>query len=138
MDPFTTPPLPTPDGQTRTTPVATIERGDWKSAPPVVKGWAYPLTWLSIIIFGMILIASLFTNDRSISDKVGGTVVCGIILAISIWLNQALKKGVRAAWTVQIIASAFGVLGFPVGTLIHGYILSQWFKPETKAWFGMN
>ena len=57
-------------------------------------------------------------------------------LAVSIWLYAGISKGIRSAWTVQIVYSAFGLMGFPLGTLINGYLLSQWFRDDTKAWFG--
>ncbi|MBV9867085.1 MAG: hypothetical protein JO316_17155 [Abitibacteriaceae bacterium] len=75
------------------------------------------------------------------AGPVGGIVMAffyGLLLAVDIWLNRALKQGTPAAWTVQIVLSALGLCGFPIGTLIHGYILSQWFSPETKAWFGLS
>jgi len=139
MEPFNSPPpIPTPDGQIQTMPASTAARGDWQAAPKIIKGWAYPLTWLAIVLFALFIVVALVSRDIPVTGKLGLALLYAVFLAISIWLNRALKKGVQAAWTVQIIVSVLGLLGFPLGTLIHGYILSQWFKPETKAWFGMS
>jgi hypothetical protein len=132
-------PIPSPDGNVRAPEPVTsnVVRGDWKSTPIVIRGWAYPLTWLYIGLFVLAFIAGLMSKD-SASEKIGGLVIISLILAVFIWLNRALRLGTSAAWTVQLVASVVGLLAFPLGTLIHGYILSQWFKPETKAWFGRN
>lgn len=137
MNDFNQPPIPDPFQTTTALPV--IAR-DWQSAPPIVKGWAYPLTWLGIVVFPLLIIAVLATggNSQSPAEGIAAAVVYGVFFVVTIWLNRALKKGTAVAWTVQIILSVLGLCGFPVGTLIHGYILSQWFKPETKAWFGVN
>ncbi len=136
-DPYR-PPIASPDGNVAPLPPASTVRGDWKSAPKIVRGWAYPLTWLGIIILPFILAGSLLSGNASGAARVGVAVLYGILLGGDIWLNRALRTGNRAAWTGQIVLSCFGLLGFPLGTAIHAYILSQWFKPETKAWFGQS
>lgn len=140
QSPYSQPPIPSPDGNLP--PVApVVSNGDWQSAPPIVRGWAYPLTWLAIVVFPILILVSLMGGDKDLSSP-GERIILAAIYALffggAIWLNRALKKGAPAAWIVQIIFSALGLLGFPLGTIIHGYILSQWFKPETKAWFGQS
>ena len=137
MNDFNQPPIPDPFQQQ---PVPQLASRDWKSAPPIVKGWAYPLTWLGIIILPLIIIAAIagVGDNQSTFERIAAAGLYSVLLAVDIWLNRALKKGTSAAWTVQMIISILGLCGFPVGTLIHGYILSQWFKPETKAWFGVQ
>ena len=157
-DPFYTPPAPgkpsalnTPGenapGSYAPPGVAPVQR-EWKDAPSIVKGGAYPLAWLAIVIIPLVMIAVLAgVSDDSGRGNLPGSdpvergvylVIFGVLLGINIWLNRALKRGASAAWVVQIIISVLGLLSFPVGTLIHGYLLSQWFKPETKAWFGRS
>ena len=90
----------------------------------------------------------------------GGPNVEGIVflvflvtfLAVNSWLNRGLLSGKAAAWVTQLVLST---LAFALSLLnitsprfnpilpiiiiaIHGFILSQWFKPETKAWFGKS
>jgi hypothetical protein len=94
---------------------------------------------LAIVVFPILVLVSLMGGDSDASSPAERVILAAIYALFfggAIWLNRALKKGAPAAWVVQIIWSALGLLGFPLGTLIHGYILSQWFKPETKAWFG--
>jgi uncharacterized membrane protein YeaQ/YmgE (transglycosylase-associated protein family) len=129
------PPLPTPDGYLP--PVVSIQTGgDWKSAPKIVKNWAYQLTWVVLFFLTIGLLAGLFSVWESAGEKVFGVVFTGLIAALFLWLGRALKNGAPAAWTVQIIVSVIGLLFFPFWTLVNIYVLSQWFKPETKAWFG--
>ena len=139
--PFSTPPpIPTPDGNLSPVqrPDLVINRSDWKSAPPIVRGWAYPLTWLNIVATPVIMLASFADGNSVSAEKISLSVFLGLLFIFVVWLNRVLKKGAPAAWNGQIVLSIIGLFGFPVGTLINVYILSQWFKPETKAWFGRS
>ena len=129
-------PAPTPEPGFAATPVRVSE--DWKDAPVVVKGWAYVLTWLAIIVLPLVIVATFFMEGQDSAEKVPLALFYLALWGVEIWLNRALKKGMQAGWIVQIIISVLGLLAFPLGTLIHAYILSQWFKPETKAWFGQT
>ena len=53
------------------------------------------------------------------------------------WLLIGLKRGTKAAYYVQLAVSILGLLNFPFGIVVNVYILYQWFRPETKAWFGV-
>ena len=153
--PFSTPPpIPTPDGNfTPVQPQATImDRSDWKTAPSIVRGWAYPLTWLGIVVLPFAMLGTMALISRAGIIAVLLLAFFVALFAADIWLNQNFKKGAPAAWVLQIVLSSLSVLSLPislltrggnpigsiVGFLIHGYILSQWFKPETKAWFGRS
>ena len=118
-----------------------FENKDWNNAPKIVRQWAYPLTWLAIIITPLALLA-LFIGEESanyaLEIKLVGAFLYLLGWIISIWHNRALKRGQPLAWNAQIVSSTFGLCGFPLGTFISIYVLSQWFKPETKAWFGQN
>jgi hypothetical protein len=112
-------------------------RGEWKDAPKVVKAWAYPLTWLSIVLLPLVILAVMLNSDAgNLAERIGQAVLYFLLWAVAIWQNGALKRAAPSAWITQIILSVIGLLGFPLGTIINGYILSQWFQPETKAWFG--
>ncbi|HVF85837.1 MAG TPA: hypothetical protein VM821_07625 [Abditibacteriaceae bacterium] len=154
--PYSSPPIPTPDGnipppQPRDT---TIVLGDWEAAPKTVRSWAYPVTWLSIVVLLLwaLRIVSIFPRRPMVgviaprqffglynpTDPLGfwySVVLLFIValIAFNAWLNIALKKGISAAWEFQILLSAIGLFMFPLGTAINAYILSHWFKPETKA-----
>lgn len=152
QDPTFRPPLPTPDGQIAPPLTPTYAPGDWQSAPTVVKGWVYPLTWLSIVFLPFVLIG-LFRALSIMGNMVVPLIILnGAFLVTQIWLNRNVKKRTPAAWVVQIVFSgiviasqawgmgqngANGIAGI-IGILIHVYILSQWFKPEVKAWFGRS
>ena len=94
----------------------------WGNAPVGVRN-ARALAWLG----------TLFT--------VGSTLAFlgfySLLFPFYIWLLVGLKRGTKAAYYVQMILSIVGLIGFPIGTLINGYILATWFRPETKAWFGV-
>ncbi|HEX8551783.1 MAG TPA: hypothetical protein VF681_09535 [Abditibacteriaceae bacterium] len=112
-----------------------LNSGDWQSAPIVIRGWAYTLSILGMIVVALVGIAGL-TQNEPIAEKIGGLLFVGLLFGTFFWQRKAIRRGAANAWVVQIILSALGLLAFPLGTLIHGYILSQWFKPEVKAWFG--
>src|ERR1043165_8488816 len=108
---------------------------DWQSAPKIVKGWSYQLSWLAIVVAVLGIVLVPLGGQLSPAERLGGVIFYAVLLALYVWLNRALKNGVPAAWTAQMILSILGLIAFPLGTLIHGYILSQWFKPENRAWF---
>lgn len=142
QQPFSSPPIPAPDEQYVPSTLLTGPR-DWKSAPQIVKSVAL-LAFVGMVFTPLLILMGIF--GLTSSPRVQASLPYNITLltfyfllfAASAWLRFALKKAVPAAWTVQLVLSCLGVLGFPIGTLIHGYILSQWFKPETKAWFGLQ
>ena len=139
MNDFGHPPIPSPDQLPSDFTPTSIQR-EWKDAPKIVTGWAYPLTWLSIVVLPLI-IAAIFLGmmeKESPAERAGMAIFYAVLWGVAIWHNRALKRGASYAWPVQIILSILGLCGFPVGTFINIYILSQWFKPETKAWFGQN
>jgi hypothetical protein len=109
----------------------------WENAPKIVKGWAYPLSWLGIIFGVFAVLVGPFVVDEAVPVRAFLVLFWGAVLALLVWLNRGLKRGTQSAWTVQLILSIVGLLGFPLGTLINGYILSQWSKPEVKWWFDL-
>jgi hypothetical protein len=127
-------PIPTPDGRVASEPLPSVNHGDWQSAPPVVRSWAYTLALLGMLGSILLVLAGFFSPEL-LDGRVGFIVMGFVLFGISLWMRKAIRQGVPAAWTVQIILSALGVFSFPIGTLIHGYVLFHWFKPETKAWF---
>jgi hypothetical protein len=138
QSPYSGPPIPSPDGQQHySAPLPT--RGDWKSAPGAVRGWAYPLTWLALIFLPFGILMSALGDARSgAAEKIGLVVFFCVLWAFEFWHNRNLKAGKGVAWTTQIVLSCLGLLGFPLGTAIHAYLLSQWFKPDVKAWFSRS
>lgn len=136
---YTPPPIPDPFQAPFQAPPLLKTDGDWQNAPKIIKNWAYQVTWLGIIFFSAaIFIVLLDKGKLSPAEKIGGALFYAALLAVEIWLNRALKKGTRAGWTVQLIVSILSLCLFPLGTAIHAYILSQWSKPENKAWFGLT
>lgn len=149
QDPSFRPPIPTPDGRSAPMPPPVYGPGDWQGAPPVVKGWAYPLTWLGIVLQPFILIGLFAAGSILGRTQIPLIFITCVLLAMQIYLNRTLKKRVPTAWNAQI-ALSIGVIVFQtwsiatngsrsaasiVGILIHVYILSQWFKPDVKTWF---
>jgi uncharacterized membrane protein len=145
QEPFQTPPpIPSPlDVAVPNTNVSFQGPRVWKEAPQIVKS-ASLLAFLGIVGIPLVLLLMFFVlseNQKSAEDT-AGKIVLAIVLFIfwfvAIWLRSAFRKGTRAAWTVQIVLSILGLTSFPLGTLIHAYLLFHWFKPETKAWFGVQ
>ncbi len=154
QSPFSTPPpIPTPDGNIppsqNSTPFGS--RSDWQNAPSVVRGWAYPLTWLGIVVLPIVGIATLALVGRTGGAGVLMLLFLAALFAADVYLNRNFKKGTPAAWIVQIVKSSISIISLPINLLSHGnlipvmigfalhtYILSQWLKPEVKAWFGRS
>jgi hypothetical protein len=129
-------PIPSPDGRMAPQNVLPVDRSDWKSAPRIVRDCGGILPILGIL-FGVIMMGvGFFEGD--VGMRIFCVVFGAFLIALNFWLRGAMRKGLPIAWTVQIILSALGVFSFPLGTIIHGYILFHWFKPETKAWFGQQ
>ncbi|GEM_PF-1074267 len=61
--------------------------------------------------------------------------VFGVLALIYLLIAYGLLKGQSWARIVAIIFAIFGLLNFPIGTIISIIILIYLFKPEVKAWF---
>jgi hypothetical protein len=129
-------PIPLPEGLPPS-PVPVVKSGDWHSAPLVVRSWAYTLAFLSMWIVFLFGALSLI-GPEPMPQKIGITIFCLALFAVFLWQRKKLQNSAILAWKLQILLSILGLIWFPLGTLIHGYILSQWFKPEVKAWFGQR
>jgi hypothetical protein len=113
----------------------------WSNAPSGVRS-ARALAWLGALFSGILLIVAVV---MLISGALHGIGIAGIAMfaiyslffPLYVWLLIGLKRGTAAAYWVQLVIAVIGLIGFPIGTLINGYILYLWFKPETKAWFGV-
>lgn len=155
------PPIASPDGNVGPLPSASIVRGEWSSAPKIVRFWAYPLTWLGIISHPFMIYLSLVLLKPDSSTPViprSGKMHYLLAFVVSICLNYGLKKGAPWAWGGEIALSCFALFNSPLRknlfdvsipsrfrwqsiaamtlvTLIQGYFLFHWLKPETRAWF---
>ena len=132
----TQPPIPSPVEPPASTITPTQEPRIWKEAPQIVKSVRL-LTMLAIALLPLVAVGT-FLMDGDAVEKAITAVIFGVFWLIAIYMLFALKAGTRAAWTVQLVLSILGLLSFPIGTIIHGYILFHWIKPETKAWFGVQ
>jgi tetratricopeptide (TPR) repeat protein len=113
----------------------------WAEAPQIVKSARF-LNFFSFAVSLLVILTIVLAaiSDSSTDALVGAVVLlifCVPFAALFLWLAIAHKNATRAAWTVQIVLSIIGALFFPLGTLIHVYLLCYWFKPETKFWFGV-
>ena len=113
----------------------------WSNAPSGVRD-ARALAWLGLLGSTLMLILTIIAlTSPDFRKELGLNVIIEIVYSfffpLYVWLLIALKRGVRAAYYVQMIVAIIGLIGFPLGTLINGYILYKWFRPETKAWFGI-
>ena len=131
------PPYRPVDGQLPSTAYTGAPVRTWETAPKIVKGWAYPLSWLGIVFWSLVMMSSA-VMDEEMGLRIVAFLASAGFFAVMIWLNRGLKKGTQAAWILQIIFSTLWLLAFPLWTIVNGYVLSNWFKPETKAWFGQN
>lgn len=105
--------------------------------PRIVRD-ARLLNILALIICSFGILAELLTlsNSQDRMETVGQLLFYAALGGFFFWHTLQLKRGASHAWSIQMILSCLGLFGFPLGTLIHGLVLSKWFTRETKAWFG--
>lgn len=143
QNPYQPPPIASPDGRVAPPPIPnaanSVVRGDYKTAPPIVKS-ARALALLTIIVGALFLVGALMIIDSTGSIEASARPLLLSILCVGMggWLSFGHRQGQSVAWTGQVVLSAIGLTGFPIGTLIHGYLLSKWFAPEVKAWYGRD
>jgi tetratricopeptide (TPR) repeat protein len=154
--PATAPPAATAPWLAGTAAAASDPSGTWRAAEPAGAPAAAPrrladapqivrsirsLYWLGIFLWSLGLIGLLAARgepDQSPGETLVGLILATAILGVTIWLLWAVPRGHPAAFSVQLVVSALGLLGFPLGTILHGYILYCWLKPETRAWFDVS
>ena len=112
QSPHTPPPIPTPDGQVRGVPISTT-RGDWQTAPKIVKGWAYPLTWLAMIGFVLLTIFVLMADTIQGAEKIGLLLFYAIFFAGSIWPESRAQKRHASRVDSANDLVGFWLVGFP-------------------------
>ena len=112
----------------------------WTNAPSGVRS-ARALAWLGAFFSGILAVVFLFLlfsgGLKVVNINIVNMVIYSIFFPIYVWLLSGLKSGVKSAYYVQLVISIIGLINFPIGTLINGYILYLWMRPETKAWFGV-
>ena len=112
----------------------------WTNAPSGVRS-ARALAWLGAFFSGIlsiVFVVLLFSGGvKGANFSIINMAVYSIFFPFYIWLLFGLKRGDKTAYYGQMVISIIGLIGFPIGTLISAYILYQWFRPETKAWFGV-
>lgn len=127
------PPIPLPEAL----PAAPVPASSgWEGAPGVVRlaySWAFYSMWIGLLIGGLGL-----KIDKPMPERLGFALLCVVLFFVFAWQRRALKRDARHGWWIQIPVSAAWLLWFPLGTVAHGYILSQWFTPNVKAWFDQD
>ncbi len=112
----------------------------WTNAPGGVRS-ARALAWLGAFFSGIVCIITLvllFSGGlKGNPISMVQLVVYSIFFPFYVWLLFGLKNGTKSAYYGQMVISLIGLIGFPIGTIISAYILYHWFRPETKAWFGV-
>ena len=81
-----------------------------------------------------------YSPDINLSAGVNFIFVVILVLGLltfvsSLIIGLALLKAKKWAWYVQIISSVFGLLGFPVWTVMNIVILVLYFKLSVRAFF---
>ena len=140
------PPIPPPDGS-RPTPGpgsyqpyrASVDRSSFKNAPAAVRSARFLTVLGTAGALFLIFFGFMVSGDRNANGLGMGMIALATLgLGLNVWLHFALTKGTKAAWTAQIVVSILTIISLPRIVLLliaHAYLLSQWFKDETKAWF---
>lgn len=104
-----------------------------------------------MLLFGFLLVfGNLFGMMDAISNKLttaypeihfsaGANVFltiaflfCFAFFIFFLWLGIGLLRGHKIAWYFQVGLSIFGLLGFPVGTVVNVIILFFFFQPAIR------
>ena len=117
----------------------TTHRSRFAGAPNSVF-WAVFLATGVAAISGVIALCGLLTAalgglDQDSVLSADATNLAAAIFTFSFWLARAHYQGKPAAWTVQIILSAIGLLGFPFLTVIHGILLAVYCQEGVRRWY---
>lgn len=88
-------------------------------------GFLYLLGAAGILLILLGMLVGLSAGAGQGAGLMGGigTVVLLPLAALQLWAGWGLRKLKRPARIASIVVSAIGLLGFPIGTLINGYIL---------------
>jgi hypothetical protein len=112
------------------------EERTWQNAPQSVRS-VRSLVILAVVLYGVFFLLGLATLHDGGAFAVGMVVFFGLLIAFQLWMLKGLRQGIKFCYYFQMVISILGLSGFPLGTLLHGYVLYLWFQPETKAWFGV-
>jgi hypothetical protein len=110
-----------------------------RNEPSVVRD-ARILCILVMIISGIWILAggfALASPDRQGKEVLMLPVGIGIF-GVALWHFFQLNNRNSLAWGLQQVFSGLGLFAFPLGTIINVLILTKWYKPEVRAWFGMD
>ncbi|MDQ2730266.1 MAG: hypothetical protein M3Y56_01290 [Armatimonadota bacterium] len=115
--------------------------GNWAGEtgvqPPVVRGaraWFMVQAVLSALM--IVPFAVISATPDSFNNPAPMVFALIITLIASVTTIRLIDRRAKSAWTWSLALAAFSLTSFPIGMAVGAYILSSWFKPETKAWFG--
>lgn len=84
------------------------------------------LSGLGLVFMLGVVVVTLMSPDgggESVAVTLGVVLMLVLLVALWYWIGKGLRQLDIKVRTVAIVLSALGLLGFPLGTLIHGYIL---------------
>jgi hypothetical protein len=97
-------------------------------------GLLYYLGGAALVFAGLATVAAALSPSGK-SEALAMSVVLVLLGGVQIWTGTALRKLRSWARVVAGILSGIGLLGFPIGTLINGYILYLLFSQKGKTVF---
>ena len=97
-------------------------------------GILYYLSGGMLTVLAVVLAAGLFAS-KSDPLMVGLTLLYLVLGALMLFVARGVRKLRSWARTTTIVLAAIGLLGFPVGTLINGYILYLMLSAKGKRIF---
>jgi hypothetical protein len=113
--------------------------GAGEKPPPAAVQFAQALCVIAMVAgVSGVLVGIARTGHGPATDGRILVAVFATILCLGLRLRDALGRGLPLAWRVQVALSVLGLLYVPLGTALHALLLWQWFRPETKAWFGLK
>ncbi|MCA1595463.1 MAG: hypothetical protein LC772_03435, partial [Chloroflexi bacterium] len=110
--------------------------------PPIISSVRF---WymFQIILTGLAVAFGLYAVTQApaagAQPFVGSVMVVYYAIALAILIAAYILAGKRtsAGYYTVLVLSFLGLLALPLGTIVSIYILTKWFKPELKAWYGV-
>ena len=148
---------------TSSAPVPTDAPLQWRTAPPIVRVWAFWLTIFTLFCCGALMLQGVGLFGSSVAAGIaatGGGLLLAVLFVVHLlairrgWgFGWPLQLGWSALFLVSILLAATLKFGFAraeelptnqkifialavLPALAHVWIVTHWFKTEVKAWFG--
>lgn len=91
-----------------------------------------------VLVFGLLAVSGGHNSGGDVFGGIAVMIVYGFSLVVLIAAYILAGRRTTAGYYIVLVLSIIGILAFPIGTIISVYILTKWFNPDLKAWYGVS